>query len=133
MAFTSADRMEILRYENALSKLTRALQDGDIDEPTHAQLEAQTQARMKPLLDRKMQSEQEAEKAQQELMTKQHVQMQMLEAQAAEFRAEQLSGRIVPFVDPLHRRVAYLYESKPGTWEEIEFKGQPAEETGGGE
>ena len=120
--FTTADKLQAQRLQQALATARKSLDDGEIDDVSYQGLLGMIRQRLAPLLERQQQADADAEEQQQQQVTKKHAQMQAMEQQAAVFRAQNFMERIVPIVDPLTGRVARMFESKPGYWEEIEFK-----------
>lgn len=120
--FSTADRMYLARLQQAQSQADKSLHDGEIDDRAHQGLSQQIQQRAAPLVQRQQQAQQQAEQEQHRQMMMQHSAMEAMNQQAAEYRAQNFHARVVPFIDPISRRMGHYYEEKPNVWKEMEFK-----------
>jgi hypothetical protein len=127
MPYTKADEIQTQRLQAAMAQVTKDLHDGVIDQSAHDYAVQQIQTRLAPLLQRKQESEQQAEQQASMMALRQHAQMQAMEQQAREYRAKGFLDTMVVRVDPLTGRVATFYEQSPNHWAEVEYKGTPRE------
>lgn len=123
--FTTADSIMLARLQQAMSQARQSLDDGDIDEQAHGQLEQMIQGRLGPLQQRQQASQQQQQQQQQQMEMSQHAHQQAMEQQAAEYRAKGLHARLVPVTDLNTGRIAQMYEQKPGHWAELKFEAHP--------
>ena len=126
--FTQADAIRLQQFNAGLSAAKKQVDDGEIT-PEDGEVLTQGILRLRaPLL--------QAQEAQKKLIREQRVKevqedsalAQGIMHQDAVFRARGLRERVAPITDPMTGQTAYLYESSPQKFEQIQFGGQKGTE-----
>lgn len=125
LPFTQADNLTLQRLQMGLSEAQNHMDDGTLTPQEGQRLKAQILQRMRPLLLRQQQTKQQAEAEGVRTMLHQQAIQEAITQQGAQYRAAGLQRRVAVYTDPLTGRMAHFLESKPGSWEEIEFAGEP--------
>jgi hypothetical protein len=120
-AFSQADKLNLSRYNQALSELEKQAQDGTLFPHEAEDLKRQVLLVRAPLLKRQEEAQQKAQQEQQQQLMQQAALGESIEQQHDNSRANGFPQTVAKFKHPVTGEEAYFYQSSRGQWDQIDF------------